>query len=169
MIRLEQVSELGLWQRVVERLGWQGGALDDVTRHHIIREFIGQLVDDVLEESLKAIAELEPGDALDVQRHPEPVVRHSPGQQALNAELKDFLLLKMYRHFRVVRMQTRAERFVEALFSSYMKEPRQLPEEYRAKLDEEPPHRVVADYIASLTDRSALGEYQQLFDPITRL
>ncbi len=169
LFQLDQVAELALWQRIVERLNWKGASLDDVTRHHIIRELIGQLVDDVLEESLKIIAELQPGDPLAAQHLLEPVLRHSPGQQALNDELKDFLLLQMYRHFRVVRMQTRAERFVEALFSSYMKEPRQLPDSYRLKLEEEPPHRVVADYIASLTDRSALGEYQQLFDPITRL
>ena len=169
LIRVEQVATLELWQRVVERIEWNGVSLSDVTRHQIIRELVGQLVDDVLEETLEQLAEFKPTDSLDVQRRAEPIVRHSPKQQALNAELKDFLFQNMYRHFRVVRMQSRAERFVEALFSSYMKEPRQLPDDYRAKLEDEPAHRVVADYIASLTDRSALGEYQQLFDPITRL
>ncbi len=169
LIRVEQVATLELWQRVVERIEWNGVSLSDVMRHQIIRELVGQLVDDVLEETLEQLAEFKPTDSLDVQRRAELIVRHSPKQQALNAELKDFLFQNMYRHFRVVRMQSRAERFVEALFSSYMKEPRQLPDDYRAKLEEEPAHRVVADYIASLTDRSALGEYQQLFDPITRL
>ena len=169
LIRVEQVANLELWQRVVERIEWNGGSLNDVARHQIIRELVGQLVDDVLEETLEQLAEFKPTDSLDVQRRAEPIVRHSPKQQTLNAELKDFLFQNMYRHFRVVRMQSRAERFVEALFSSYMKEPRQLPNDYRAKLEEEPVQRVVADYIASLTDRSALGEYQQLFDPITRL
>ena len=66
----------------------------------------------------------------------------------------------MYRHFRIVRMQTRAEHFLEGLFASYVKQPLQLPDDYRAKLDElNPLHRVVADYIANLTDRSALHEY----------
>jgi len=68
----------------------------------------------------------------------------------------------------MVRMQTRAEHFIQALFDSYIGEPRQLPDSYRAKLDSEPKRRVVADYIASLTDRSALREFRQLFDPISR-
>ena len=58
--------------------------------------------------------------------------------------------------------------FWRALFASYVKQPLQLPDDYRAKLECESAHRVVADYIANLTDRSALHEFQQLFDPITR-
>ncbi|MCE2471236.1 MAG: deoxyguanosinetriphosphate triphosphohydrolase, partial [Anaerolineae bacterium] len=84
------------------------------------------------------------------------------------SQLKDFLFHNMYRHFRNVRMQTRADHFLEALFASYVKQPLQLPDDYRAKLEEESAHRVVADYIANLTDRSALHEFQQLFDPITK-
>ena len=168
LIRVEDVAALSLWQRVVERIGWEGGELDDVSRHHIIRELVGQLVDDVLCETQERIKRLNPQSSLDVQLHADAVVRHSDDQQTLNAELKDFLFQTMYRHFRIVRMQTRAERFIAAIFDSYVEEPRQLPDVFRAKLSAEPVHRVVADYIASLTDRSALREYQQLFDPITR-
>lgn len=168
LIGIEQVAELELWQQVVDRANWRGSRLDDVSRHQLIRELVGMLVDDVLGETQRQLKALEPESSLAVQLHPDPVVRHSLGQQALNAELKDFLFHCMYRHFRIVRMQTRAEHFIQALFVSYVKEPRQLPDDYRAKLAEESTHRVVADYIASLTDRSALHEFQQLFDPITR-
>lgn len=168
LIQVDQLEELDLWQRVVDRIKWRGGRLDDVSRHNIIRELVGQLVDDALFESERRISALRPPDSLAIQRHPHPIVCHSAEQAALNRELKDFLFHKMYRHFRIVRMQTRAEHFIQALFASYVGEPRQLPDNYRAKLDKEPTHRVVADYIASLTDRSALREYQQLFDPISR-
>ena len=168
LIRPAQLEALEIWRRVVERVGWAGGDLDDVARHMIIRELVGELVDDALFESERRIESLNPRDSLDIQRHPHTVVRHSQAQARLNAELKDFLFHNMYRHFRIARMQTRAERFIQALFASYIGEPRQLPDLYRAKLDREPAHRVVADYIASLTDRSALREYQQLFDPISR-
>ena len=168
LINVEQLAMLELWQRVVDRIKWTGGNLDDVSRHNIIRELVGQLVDDVLYESERQIEALSPHDSLDIQRHLEPVVRHSSKQKDLNVELKDFLFQNMYRHFRIVRMQTRAEHFIQALFASYIGEPRQLPDSYRAKLGDEPTHRVVADYIASLTDRSALREYQQMFDPISR-
>ena len=168
LIQATQMRDLEIWRRVLERVKWTGACLDDVSRHNIIRELVGQLVDDVLFESERRIEALAPGDSLDIQRQPQPVVRHSDEQQALNADLKDFLYQNMYRHFRIVRMQTRAEHFLRALFASYIGEPRQLPDSYRAKLDDEPAHRVVADYLASLTDRSALREFQQLFDPISK-
>lgn len=168
LIRVEQVAQLQLWRRVADRLKWRGGELDAVSRHHIIRELVGQLVDDVLCEAQSNIAALNPASSMDVQLHPQALVQHSQELQRLNTELKDFLLHTMYRHFRIVRMQTRAERFIAAIFASYVAEPRQLPDEYREKLRKEPVRRVVADYVASLTDRSALYEYQQLFDPITR-
>ena len=169
LIRVEQLEELEIWRRALERINWNKRYLDDVTRHHIVRELVGLQVDDVLNETVKQLRQLKPQTWRDVQRHPTAVVTHSPQQQRLNRELKDFLFQNMYRHFRVVRMQTRAEHFVEALFVSYIKEPDQLPEEYRARLDNEAIHRVVADYIASLTDRSALHEYQMFFAAVSRL
>ena len=169
LIRVEQLEELEIWRRALERINWNKRYLDDVTRHHIVRELVGLQVDDVLNETVKQLRQLKPQTWRDVQRHPGAVVTHSPQQQKLNRELKDFLFQNMYRHFRVVRMQTRAEHFVEALFVSYIKEPDQLPEEYRARLDKESIHRVVADYIASLTDRSALHEYQMFFAAVSRL
>ena len=168
LIHVAQLANLAIWRRVSERINWAGGDLDDVARHNIIRELVGQLVDDVLFESERLIEGLAPRDSLDIQRHPQTVVRHSAEMQGLIDELRGFLFHNMYRHFRIVRMQTRAEHFIQALFASYIAEPRQLPDSYRAKLDLEPAHRVVADYIASLTDRSALREYQLLFDPISR-
>ena len=169
LIRIEQLKELEIWRQVAARINWNESYLDEVTRHHIVRELVGLQVDDVLNETMKHLRQLKPQTARDVQRHPRSVVTHSPKQQRLNRELKDFLFQNMYRHFRVVRMQTRAEHFVEALFVSYIKEPGQLPEEYRVRLDKERIHRVVADYIASLTDRSALHEYQMFFAPVSRL
>lgn len=168
LIHFSQMQDLEIWRRVVERIGWTGAYLDEVSRHNIIRELVGQLVDDVLFESARRIETLAPQDSLDIQRHPDPVVLHSDEQQALNTALKDFLYQNMYRHFRIARMQTRAEHFIRALFASYVNEPRQLPGSYRVKLRDEPKHRVVADYIANLTDRSALREFQQLFDPISK-
>ncbi len=168
LIRPDQMAELGLWRQVVERVQWTGKALDDVSRHHIIRELVGLLVDDVLGESQRRLADLKPQSSMAVQLHNESIVSHSGAQLQQVAQLKDFLLHNMYRHFRIARMQTRAEHFLEALFASYVKQPLQLPDDYRAKLQDDSVYRVVADYIANLTDRSALREFQQLFDPITQ-
>ena len=167
LIRSTQIAGLGLWRQVVERVRWSGKLLDDVSRHHIIRELVGLLVDDVLAESQRRLSQLKPESSMAVQLHGEAVVSHSGATSSSVAQLKDFLFHNMYRHFRVVRMQTRAEHILEALFASYVKQPLQLPGAYRDRLEAEPVQRVVADYIANLTDRSALHEFQQLFDPNT--
>ena len=168
LIRIEQLEELEIWRQARARIGWDGRCLDEITRHHIIRELVGLQVDDVLHETADRLGQLRPRSPLDIQGHDQSVVMHSPGQRRLNDGLKAFLFENMYRHFRVLRMQARAERFVEGLFASYIKEPGQLPDDYRARLEHETAHRVIADYIASLTDRSALHEYQLFFDPLTR-
>jgi dGTPase len=74
----------------------------------------------------------------------------------------------MYYHYRIIRMKQRAERYVARLFESYVHEPRQLPHEFQNQIEKLGVRRVVTDYIASMTDRSALLEYRQLFDPIMR-
>ena len=168
LIRIEQLEELEIWRQARARIGWDGRCLDEITRHHIVRELVGLQVDDVLHETADRLGQLRPRSPLDIQVHDQSLVMHSSGQRKLNRGLKAFLFENMYRHFRVLRMQARAERFVEGLFASYIKEPGQLPDDYRARLEHETAARVVADYIASLTDRSALHEYQLFFDPLTR-
>ena len=167
LIGAEQLQNLEIWRIVIGRLAWTGGVLDEIDRHHVIRELVGMQVDDVLENSANSIETLNPQSSLEVQHHPHPLVSHSERHQRYNRDLKDFLFENMYRHFRIVRMQTRAEHILQALFAGYMNEPRQLPDNFRDKLTKEATERVVADYIASLTDRSAFLEYRQFFDPKT--
>jgi dGTPase len=94
-------------------------------------------------------------------------VQYSDELRQMNRELKDFLYENMYRHFRVMRMSKRAERFICQIYESYVDEPRQLPDEFQARLDHTSLSRVVVDYIAGMTDRSALLEYRRLYDPLT--
>jgi dGTPase len=142
--------------------------LDEVTRHRFIRELVGMEVNDVLESTTQRITALNPQSPADIQRHTQNVVNYSDELAALNKVLKAFLYQNMYRHYRVVRMSERAEHFLSALFRSYMKEWRQLPREYQDKIESVGVARVVADYIASMTDRGALLEYRHLFDPMMR-
>lgn len=170
LIRVEQLGDLQIWRDLCERLEWSGAGLSrsglsEVQRHHAIRELVGLQVDDVLQSSAGKIGFAQPRSAIDAQRHAQPLISHSPRQQALNRELKDFLYANMYRHYRIMRMQTRAEQILQAMFAGYTKEPHQLPDDFRARLHEAETERVVADYIANLTDRSAFLEYQQFFAP----
>lgn len=168
LISLEALNGLEIWRMVRDRVGWRGETLDEITRHWLIRELIGVQIDDVLDTTMKRLDTLKPHSVEDVQRHHEQIVSHSEEMKQRNRALKDFLYQNMYFHFRVIRMAKRAERFIAQIFESYIQEPRQLPQEYQAQLRDKNLHRVVADYIAAMTDRGALLEYRRLFDPLTR-
>jgi dGTPase len=168
LIALEDLQELEIWRQVCEQAGWSGTKIDEISRHFLIRELIGIEVDDVLKSTTEKLDALRPKSPMDVQQHDVQIVSHSDEMKTLNRALKDFLYQHMYFQFRVIRMAARAQRFIEEIFGSYIQEPRQLPDEYQAQLKDKPIARVVADYIASMTDRGALLEYRRLFDPLTK-
>jgi dGTPase len=72
----------------------------------------------------------------------------------------------MYRHYRVNRMSSKARRVVRDLFRLFLAEPECLPGEWRALAGGSEPEtaRIVADYLAGMTDRFALDEHRRLFD-----
>jgi dGTPase len=88
--------------------------------------------------------------------------------QRRNRELKDFLYSKLYRHYRVVRMQVKAERIISDLFAAYCSEASILPDHVRRLIDKRGLERTICDYIAGMTDRYAIEEYQKLFNPIEK-
>jgi dGTPase len=164
----QDLQELEIWRELCNRLGWNGWQIDEITRHAFVRELIGLLVDDVLRTTQTNLEQVQPKSASDVQRQPQNLVMYSEQMGGMNRALKQFLYHHMYTNYRVVRMQNRAQRFVEEMFQSFANDPRQLPDECQAEIKAENPRRVVADYIASMTDRSALLEYRRLFDPMMR-
>jgi dGTPase len=84
-------------------------------------------------------------------------------------ELRQIMRDRLYRHYRVSRMTEKAGRVLARLFETYMTEPRQMPEHVLARGQQDLLPRVIADYIAGMTDRFALDEYRKLFDPDERV
>ena len=82
-----------------------------------------------------------------------------------NQVLKDFLFNNMYCHYRVVRMQKKAEQVLTALFNAYQETPIMLPPQFQEQIIEKGKERTICDYLAGMTDRFAIEEYQKLFDP----
>jgi dGTPase len=164
----EDLDGLDIWRALCERLGWKGGIMDEVTRHTFIRELVGMEVDDVLACTSDNLEALNPQSPEDIQNHTANVVTYSEKMGADNRALKSFLYERMYSHFRVIRMQKRGEQFIREIFESLISEPRQLPPECQDELTHHALSRVVADYIASMTDRGALLEYRRLYDPLMR-
>jgi dGTPase len=168
LINPKQLEDLAIWQELCKRLNWHDGEMDEIARHRFIREQIGMQVDDLLQTSITNLKQLQPGSPLEIQQHSENVVSHSRAFVEWNRSLKSFLYENMYFHYRIMRMAKRAERFIAGIFQSYIAEPRQLPPESLKLMEERDLHRVVGDYIAGLTDRGAMLEYQRMFDPLTR-
>lgn len=164
----QELQELEIWRELCNRTGWRGSQIDELSRHAFIRELIGLLVDDVLTTTEKNLQRIQPKSVRDIQQQTDNVVGYSEHVGGMNKALKRFLYNNMYTNYRVVRMQRRAERFVAQMFKAFVDDPRQLPEECQAEMKIRDPHRVVADFIASMTDRSALLEYRRLFDPMMR-
>ncbi len=168
MISPRQLSGLGLWETLRESIGWTSDEMEEVTRHRLIRRLIGIEVTDLLDATSERIAESGAQTVEELQLLPRNVIGHGATLRAMNRELKDFLYANMYQHYRVVRMQTKAELFLEDLFRAYLQNPKILPLEVQARAEDGPFHRAICDYIAGMTDRFALQEHSKLFDPYTR-
>jgi dGTPase len=168
LLHPDQLRGLGLWELIIEQVGWRGNGLTELDRHHIIRELIGLLVEDVLEYSHQQIEAQAVQSPLDIQQLPQNIVGHSPRLLVLIREWKDFLYQNLYRHHRVVRMSTKAERFLSGLFDEYVREPQQLPPNTQQRIEVVGLHRAITDYLAGMTDRYALQEWQRLYDPFVR-
>jgi len=136
--------------------------------YEAIREFIGMQIHDVIENSLEMIKKAGV-ESVDDVRECDVLIDFSPEMREKNGILKKFLYENLYTHYKVIKMQEKAKRYIEALFNVYMENLKQLPPQFYAMLEEFPPERVVCDYIAGMTDRYAQDEYARLFYPYTRM
>jgi dGTPase len=166
MISPRMLEGIDLWEIVTDSVGWHGGVLDDLTRHRIIRRLIGIEVTDLVHASDQRIRESGVHSVKDLQRLSYNLIGFSEELRRRNRQLKDFLFNNLYRHFRVVRMQVKAERIVTDLFEAYQSEPTILPVHVQKLFEERGLQRTICDHIAGMTDRYAIEEHQKLFDPV---
>ena len=134
--------------------------------HELVRRMITRMIEDVIAESRRRIAALNPASVGDVRNAREPLVGLSAGFAAADRAIKDFLYPRLYRHDRIMRIMGEAEAVVRRLFERYVQTPGELPPEWLAEL--EPGDAIgralrIADYIAGMTDRYAIGEHTRLF------
>ena len=142
------------------------------TIHEIIRRMINQLVSDLIETSQQKIHSAQPTDISQIRSHHEALVCFSDEMQSMNLELKQFLRKNLYSHYRVYRMTNKAKHIIQQLFNAFMNDIALLPPEHHQKAKNMEHDigmtgraRAVADYIAGMTDRYAITEYNRMFDP----
>ncbi len=137
--------------------------------HETIRAMINRQATDLLDASRAAIEAADPGSVDDVRAHRAPLVRFSPAMLEQHRELKRLLRRNLYRHYRVYRMSMKAQRIVRELFGVFFETPRSLPRDAQRRIEargggDAERARLVADYIAGMTDRFAIAEHGRLFD-----
>jgi dGTPase len=130
-----------------------------------IRRLITRMVDDLIAETSRRLAALGPGSVDDVRHSDAAVVAFSDAMVDAVAVLRDFLFGRMYRHPVVNEMSANARRVVVDLFRFFMADPSALPDEWKARAlgaEQIRRARLVADYIAGMTDRYALQRHTEL-------
>jgi dGTPase len=135
-------------------------------RHEALRRWFGVLVEDVIATTEAALADAAPRSAEDVRHAGRALVRFSPGLWADLKVHRAFLFERMYRAPSVVEMRARVTEVIEALFPHLMAHPEHLPADWRDDVaraaDETALARLVADYVAGMTDRFALQVHDRL-------
>ncbi|HSN95428.1 MAG TPA: deoxyguanosinetriphosphate triphosphohydrolase [Anaerolineaceae bacterium] len=166
MITPSQLDGIALWEIIIESLGRRKSeTLDELTRHQIIRRLIGFETTDLTQSIDRYLRKSNVKSALELQKLAYNVVGFSEDMFRRNRELKDFLFNNLYRHYRVVRMASKAEKIVSDLFTIYQKIPATLPSHIQTSIRERGLERSICDYIAGMTDRFAIDEYNRLFTP----
>lgn len=167
LIDTGMLTGIELWEIILSDLKINDQPIDDLNRHRIIRRLIGLMISDVITTTDQKITENHLNSAGQLQSLPYNVAGLSEEMQRRSRQLKDFLFQNLYRHYRVVRMQIKSERIIARLFEAYRSEPRMLPAHVQSMIETEGLERTICDYIAGMTDRFALDEYNRLFDPLT--
>ena len=135
-------------------------------RHEALRRFFGILVSDVITVTERNLRDLSPQTPADVRAAGKMMVQFSPGLWSDLKVIREFLFHRMYRAPNVVEMRKQVTNVINSLFPLFMSEPSLLPKQWRKDVAEVQSDtelaRIVADYIAGMTDRFALQEHERL-------
>jgi dGTPase len=186
LIERAELEEVAMWRRQADLVRSRQPNLNpELFLRTVIRELIAWQVNDLLAETQRRLRECGAGSVADVRASAEPIVAFGPELQQLKAELEALLRQRVYRHPRVLRMAAKGRRLLQAVFHELARSPELLPAGHLRRWQQAPEQwqrcgklfavyvnhgeprieRVVADYLAGMTDRYARQEYLRLFHP----
>ena len=138
-------------------------------RHEIVRRMIDYIVSDLIETSKDLIGKYKPASVDSIRECGKSLIKMSQTTEKEHNNLKKILRKNLYQHEQVNLMSQRATETVKYLFNIYMEHPIFLTDELHMKItkdsrikDEQRKARIIADYIAGMTDRFALSEYKRI-------
>ncbi len=176
LIDLPQLNEMRLFHRQYEAVTAEYPDLGERRRvHEVIRRMINHIVVDLVRTSQQRLAEARPASIEEVRQQPRALIALGDATLEEHQELMRFLREHVYRHYKVLRMTTKARRVIQELFDAFMTDIQLMPPEHQdLAVRAESAHgtagraRAVADYVAGMTDRYAILEHARLFDPAER-
>jgi len=171
LITLEDLEGVEVWDRTFARVKAElPTASMSVLRYQAVRSLIDELTRDLL-EAIESRIDARGVATLDDLRAIKPhLAAPSDAMDGQVRQLKGRLMERLYQHHRVRRMTAKAGRVMRALFEAYMEDPHQMPPHITGRASGGiPMPRIIADYIAGMTDRFALEEHARLFDPFQKV
>ncbi|MEM9334282.1 MAG: deoxyguanosinetriphosphate triphosphohydrolase [Pseudomonadota bacterium] len=166
MISLEQLCEQPLFseQYTVVRARYPDLG-DRRLIYEIIRRMINAVVTDLIYETRRNIEREKPASIDEVRQAGRPLASMSGEMLEQHLGLKRFLYQSLYSHEQKLEVEARAKHTLETLFRIFMHDAGTLPEQFARQINDTDEHskaRVVADYIAGMTDRYAMSEYERI-------
>lgn len=170
LISIEQLCAVPLFCETYEEVIARYPKLEERRLiHEIVRRLIGKMVIDLTDTSTQMIQQSGVNSIDQVRQQASPLIRYSSELLVQKNALKSFLYQNLYMHPTVYRMAWKAQKIISSLFTIYMQDIKLLPVKYQDFIknipnDETYKARVIADYIAGMTDRYAMKEYGQFHD-----
>jgi dGTPase len=159
----DQLEETAVWRSSHESVS---ARYPDVREPELHKLIIGAIIDaqvrDVVTTSADIIAKSGVRSADEVRRQEFPLIRYSEERLAANQELRRFLYKNVYYHPRVAEVNRQACEMLRQVFEVYVLRPELLGDAAAKRIESEGLHRTVCDYVAGMTDRYLIEEYQQL-------
>ena len=168
LLTLEQLQEVPLFERYRAQALVDHPALAGAPRrllYEAIRRMLSDQVYDVIDATRQALAQANPQQVDDVRAAPA-LVCFSAAMREQSQGLKRFLFRNLYRHPQVMATTARAQQVVRELFAAYLAQPAQMKPAFAARAQasdgDSARARVVADFIAGMTDRYAASEHARI-------
>ncbi len=170
LLKEEDLVKLSIWNNIYKEIYRKYAKIDSEKRKYLmIRMLIDMQVTDLINNTRKNIRAFKIKSYRDVKKAGREIACFSTQIENMRKPLREFLVERLYRHYRVVRMSNKAKHFIQELFKVYIERPQGLPSQIQKRISAEGVERVVCDYIAGMTDRYALDEYKKLFDPYEKV
>jgi len=134
----------------------------------LVREQIGTMVNDLLDESRRRLAAAAPRSVEEVRAAGRPLIGFSDDMATREEALTRFMYVNLYHHPQQIEIAGRTGEVIAALAAVYKAQPDRLPAHWREIMPDSEPGRTrhIGDFIAGMTDRYALSRYRELIGPI---